>query len=68
MRIIQSHAEFEEGSPHYGAEKKASLNFYSFILSYLTLKKYYGHVTMYCNERAEKLLIKYIPYDSVEIF
>ena len=67
MKIIQSHAQFKEGTPHHGAEKKEFLNFYSFLLSYLTLKKYYGHVTMHCNRKAKESLIKYIPYDSVRI-
>ena len=64
MKIIQSFAEFEEGSP-YGGNKNVKFNFYSFLLSYLTLKKYYGHVTMFCNKKAYDDFIKYIPYDKI---
>lgn len=70
MKIIQSFALFDEGNPrlHYDINKnKELLNFYSFLLSYLTLNKYYGKVTMYCNEKAQNSLIKYIPYDEVKI-
>ena len=68
MKIIQSYAHFKEGTPRLnGSIDKMMLNFYSFLLSYLTLKKYYGHVTMYCNKRAKESLIKYIPYDDVKI-
>lgn len=68
MKIIQSFALFDEWIPRIdvGDEKKY-LNFYSFLLSYLTLKKYYGHVTMYCNKSANSSLIKYVPYDDVKI-
>jgi len=41
------------------------LNFYSFLLSYLTLKKYHGSVTMYTNQSAHRSLIKHIPYDNI---
>lgn len=53
MKIIQSFAEFEEGTPHLDDENvdKKSLNFYSFLLSYLTINKYHGSVTMYCNQK-----------------
>jgi len=64
MKIIQSFALFKEGSP-YTKNNKVSLNFYSFLLSYLTLNKYYGHVTMVCNQTAYDAFIKYIPYDEI---
>ena len=64
MKIIQSFAQFKEGSP-YKMNKNIYLNFYSFYLSYLTLNKYYGNVTMICNEEAFNSFIKYIPYDEI---
>jgi hypothetical protein len=64
MKIIQSFAQYKEGSP-YKKNSNLNLNFYSFLLSYLTLNKYYGHVTMICNEEAYKNFIKYIPYDEI---
>jgi len=71
MKIIQSFAEFENGNFYLdiqGSEwNNKYLNFYSFLLSYLTLKKYYGGVTMYCNQKAYDSFIKYIPYDDVKI-
>jgi hypothetical protein len=69
MKIIQSFAQFEEGNPrlHYEDIDKKLLNFYSFLLSYLTINKYHGSVTMYCNQKALDNLIKYIPYDEVKI-
>jgi hypothetical protein len=71
MKIIQSFAEFENGNFYLdiqGSEwNNKYLNFYSFLLSYLTLKKYYGGVTMYCNQKAYDSFIKYIPYDEVKI-
>jgi len=65
MRIIQSFAEFEEGGLYNKDNKKGYLNFYSFLLSYLTLNRYYGHVTMICNESAYNSFIRYIPYDEI---
>jgi hypothetical protein len=65
MKIIQSFAQFKEGSPY--SNKNVFLNFYSFYLSYLTLNKYYGNVTMICNEEAYNSFIKYIPYDEIII-
>lgn len=64
MKIIQSFAKYEEGSP-YLRNNNICLNFYSFLLSYLTLNKYYGHVTMICNKQAYDAFIKYIPYDEI---
>jgi len=70
MKIIQSFAQFNEGS-HYLKnrydENYILLSFYSFLLSYLTLKKYYGSVTMYCNQKAYDNIIKYIPYNNIVI-
>lgn len=64
MKIIQSFAQFKEGSP-YVKNVNTYLNFYTFLLSYLTLKKYYGRVTMICNQTAYDTFIKYIPYDEI---
>lgn len=70
MKIIQSFAQFDEGTPHKKDHEKTNktdvyLNFYSFLLSYLTLKKYYGEVTMFCNKKAYNTFIKYVPYDKI---
>lgn len=71
MKIIQSFAQFDEGSFYLKHDKENSkkvyLNFYSFLLSVLTLQKYYGKVTMYCNQKAYDSFIKYLPYDEVKI-
>lgn len=68
MRIIQSFAQFDEGSPYMiGRKNNPLLNYYSFLLSYLTLNKYAGDVTMFCNQKAYNSFIKYIPYDNLEI-
>jgi len=71
MKIIQSFAEFDEGSYYLRGDKKNGkknhLNFYSMLLSVLTLQKYYGEVTMYCNQKAYDNLIKYLPYHEIKI-
>ena len=70
MKIIQSFSQFDNGCQYANKVLKGSevyLNFYSFLLSYLTLKKYYGFVTMYCNQKAYDTFIKFIPYDEVII-
>ena len=73
MKIIQSFAWLEEGSFYlrYNKDKdmmnKTYLNFYSMLLSVLTLQKYYGSVTMYCNQKAHDAFIKYLPYDEIKI-
>lgn len=64
MKIIQSFAEFDEGNPYAGDINK-NLNFYSFLLSFLLLKRYYGHVTMVCNKAARHGFISHIPYDEI---
>ena len=69
MKIIQSYARFDEGNPYLVNKNVIDggvyLLFYTFFLSFLTLKKYYGAVTMYCNESAYNSFIKYIPYDEI---
>ena len=71
MKIIQSFAEFENGNFYLDIRKSEwnnkYMNFYSFLLSYLTIKKYHGNVTIYCNQKAHDSFIKYIPYDEIKI-
>jgi FkbM family methyltransferase len=70
IKIIQSFAQYNEDNHYVGNELNGTekyLNFYTFLLSFLTLKKYYGSVTMYCNRLAYDTFIKYIPYDNVII-
>lgn len=71
MKVIQSHAQYLDGSPYVKNDllnrNEKYLNFYTFLLSFLTLKKYNGHVTMYCNQNAYDTFVKYIPYDEVII-
>jgi len=69
MKIIQSFAEFDEGNNYLCGEQtnKKYLNLYSFLLSYLTLQKYYSKVIMFCNQKAYDSFIKYIPYEDVKI-
>lgn len=69
MKIIQSFSQFNNHQ-YTGSKLKGTeiyLLFYSFLFSYLTLKKYYGAVTMYCNQKAYDTFIKYIPYDKIII-
>lgn len=71
MKIIQSFAQFENDNHYVGNKLNGTekyLNFYTFLLSYLTLKKYYGSVTMYCNKLTYDTFIKYIPYDEIVLF
>jgi len=73
MNIIQSFAWLDGGSFYLkynkdnDADKKTYLNFYSMLLSVLTLQKYYGQVIMYCNQKAYDNFIKYLPYYEIKI-
>jgi len=73
MKIIQSFAWLDDGSFYLrynndeNAHNKTFLNFYSMLLSVLTLQKYYGEVTMYCNQKAYDGFIKYLPYNEIKI-
>lgn len=75
VKIIQSFAHYEEGNSYLSRRDKNPLksketyhkNFYTFLLSYLTIKKYAGSVTMVCNKKAYDTLLKYIPYDDFVI-
>lgn len=65
MKIIQSFSQFEEGSPYVGNIGNVYVNFYTFLLSFLSIKKYYGEVTMHCNSGAYESFIKFIPYTEI---
>jgi hypothetical protein len=68
MKIIQSFAQFDDGNFYVNGKLNYTeiyLNFYVFLLSFLTLKKYYNNVTMYCNKKAYETFVKYIPYDRI---
>ena len=71
MKIIQTFSQFDEGLPYFNNDESNKnivyKNFYSFLLSMLTLKKYYGKVDMYCNQKAYDSFIKYIPYNDIII-
>ena len=71
MKIIQSFAQFDEGSHYLMYDEnnidKIYLNFYVNLLSVLTLQKYYNQVTMYCNQKAYDSFIKYLPYHEIKI-
>jgi len=75
MKIIQCFAWLDEGSFYLRYNKKSDedlvrktyLNFYSMLLSVLTLQKYYGEVIMYCNQKAHDNFIKYLPYNEINI-
>jgi len=70
MKIIQSFAQFEEGSPylqHHNKPDYVYLSFYCFLLSQITVKKLYGDFTMFCNRKAYDSMLRYIPYDNVQI-
>ncbi len=67
MNIIQSFYQIDRKICYqYGNHNDNYLiNYYSMLLSYITLKKLYGKVTVYCNSFAYEKLLKFIPYDDV---
>jgi len=72
MNIIQSFARYTGVSPYIKGKGRSKsdyyyLNFYSMLLSYITLQQQYGSVTMFCDKAAHDSLIKYVPYDNIEI-
>ena len=71
MKIIQTFSLYDEGSPYLDAldinKYKVYLNFYSFLLSCISIQKYYGTVIMFCNQKAYDGFIKYIPYGEIKI-
>jgi len=70
MKIIQSFAQFDEGSPYVlkrGKEDYIYLSFYCFLLSCISVTKTYGEFTMFCNKKAHNSMLQYIPYPAFEI-
>ena len=70
MKIIQSFAQFEEGSPYLDSQRKSEyvyLSFYVFLLSQATIRKHVGPITMFCNQQAYNSFFKYIPYNNIVI-
>jgi hypothetical protein len=68
MKIIQSYSQLNFDNPYVQKnldERYIYLTFYSMLLSYLTVKQYYGPVTMYCNKSAYDSFLKYIPYENI---
>lgn len=66
MNIIQSYFQLEKNTSSHRVNKdNYLLNFYSLLLSYLTINKFYGGVTMYCNQFAYDEMVKYIPYTKI---
>jgi hypothetical protein len=61
MKIIQSFSLVRD--KYLPIEKYKYL--YSMLLSYVSLKKHYGEVTMICDRNAYDMFLKYIPYDNV---
>lgn len=68
MNIIQSFYQIENKTCYNVGNSNANtylINFYSLLLSYITINKLYGKVTMYCNDFAYDKMLKYIPYDDI---
>jgi hypothetical protein len=72
MKIVQAFSILNTNSiPQFHGEKiniKYLNLYYSFLYSYVTLKKHYGAVTMYSDKKTYLNFIKYIPYDHVVFF
>lgn len=67
MNIYQSYIYFENASTSTTKANQHHLNFYTYLHSYILLKKLYGSVSIVCNKNALKLFIQYIPYDNITI-
>lgn len=67
MNVIQSYSLISNNPHNDNKLSTIYSNLYTFLLSYLTIKKNVGPVTMYCDELAYELLVQYIPYDKVII-
>lgn len=72
MEIAQSFILVEGETPYSKKRRKKfkydpKLNFYSYLLSYLTIRERYGPIKMYCNQYAYDEFMKYIPYDEFHI-
>lgn len=57
MKIIQSYIKIDDTLNHQEI-------FYSYLFSYILLKKLYGNVSCICNKLAYNSFLKYIPYDE----
>ena len=69
MKIIQSYYQIDTNICYYYGTGNDNylINFYSLLLSYLTVKEFYGEPTMYCNELAYDKILKFIPYEDLII-
>jgi hypothetical protein len=73
VKIIQSFAYYDEGNSYLVRNNISNdinltyKNYYTFLLSCLTIKKFAGPIIMFCNQEAYDLFIKYIPYDEIVI-
>ena len=73
MKAIQSFFLFDDFVPYCSENEKKSnrrkqlLNFYTQLLSCLTITEHYKKPTMYTNQKAYDLYIKDIPYESVVV-
>lgn len=69
MKIIQSTYIYDETlSMIKNRVKCNNINmFYSSLLSYITLKHYYGDVKFFTNPLGYERIFKYIPYDELEL-
>lgn len=69
MNIIQSYYQIDNNTCYNNKTNKNNdnylINYYSMLLSFITLKKLYGEVSIYCNDLAYDEMIKYIPYDNI---
>lgn len=65
MKIVQSFILHEKNIPYsFKNGDNVILNFYSFLLSFITLKQKYDNVIAVVNKCAYDLFMKYIPYDE----
>ena len=66
MKIIQTYYQIDKktDTKNFNDSNIYLLNFYSLLLSYLTIKKLYGNVEIYSNKLAYDKILKYIPYDN----
>lgn len=70
MRIIQSYAKNNFGSVYTqdaSLDRSFIINFYIALLSYASIKRYAGEITMYTNQAGYDELFQFIPYDKIEI-
>ena len=67
MKIIQSCCFIGDNYNFVSGGKNYLMNFYTMLWSYIKLKEFHEHVTMYCNQKAYDEVVKYIPYDEIVI-